>query len=150
MDINKSQVNIEHLNDLCTELKILSTDIIQTYLTNTLVGYNNAGPIIKQALFKLFRTKVYIVNEYQYIYIKYNIHKNDKFNIKFVMYLLGNIPNTTIGLAEKYLDLYCEKTDTAKILVQRWIPIVAAVELTRGNAEDEEFLKKWVDVVDYQ
>lgn len=52
-------------------------------------------------------------------------------------------------LAEKYLDLYCEKTDTAKILVQRWIPIVAAVELTRGNAEDEEFLKKWVDVVDY-
>ena len=104
MDINKSQVNIEHLNDLCTELKILSTDIIQTYLTNTLVGYSNAGPIIKQALFKLFGTKVYIVNEYQYIYIKYNIHKNDKFNIKFVMYLLGNIPNTTIGLAEKYLD----------------------------------------------
>lgn len=52
--------------------------------------------------------------------------------------------------ANKYLDLYCEKTDTQKILVQRWIPIVAAVELTRGNKEDEEFLKKWVDVVDYQ
>ncbi len=53
-------------------------------------------------------------------------------------------------IANKYLDLYCEKTDTQKILVQRWIPIVAAVELTRGNKEDEEFLKKWVDVVDYQ
>lgn len=104
MDINKSQVNIEHLKDLCTELTMLSTDIVQTYLTNTLVGYSNAGPIIKQALFKLFGTKVCIVNEYQYIHIKYNIHKNDKFNIKLVMYLLDNIPNNTIGLSEKYLD----------------------------------------------
>lgn len=102
--MDNKNINIEHLKDLCTELTMLSTDIVQTYLTNALVGYNNAGPIIKQALFKLFGTKVYILNEHQYIHIKYNIHKNDKFNIKLVMYLLGNIPNSTIGLIEKYLD----------------------------------------------
>ena len=31
-----------------------------------------------------------------------------------------------IETAEKYLDLFCKKTDTAKQYVQKWLPIVAA------------------------
>lgn len=53
-------------------------------------------------------------------------------------------------LAEKYLNLYCLKTDTAKQYVQKWIPIVAASRLTKAKKEEENFLRRWIDVVDYQ
>ena len=53
-------------------------------------------------------------------------------------------------IAEKYLNLYCLKTDTAKQYVQKWIPIVAASRLTKAKKEEEAFLRKWIDVVDYQ
>jgi hypothetical protein len=53
-------------------------------------------------------------------------------------------------LAEKYLDLYCKKSDTAKQYVQKWIPLVAAARLTKSKAEEKEFLLKWIDVVDYE
>ena len=52
--------------------------------------------------------------------------------------------------AEKYLDLFCKKTDTAKQYVQKWIPIVAASQLVKGNAEEKDFLMNWIDVVDYE
>lgn len=52
--------------------------------------------------------------------------------------------------AEKYLNLYCLKSDTAKQYVQKWIPIVAASRLTKAKVEEEEFLRKWIDVVDYE
>ena len=54
------------------------------------------------------------------------------------------------ALADKYLDLFCKKSDTAKQYVQQWLPIVAASQLGKGVPEEAEFLKKWVDVVDYQ
>ena len=34
-------------------------------------------------------------------------------------------------LAEKYLDMYCKKANADKQLIQRWIPIVAAIRLTK-------------------
>ncbi|MDE7379578.1 MAG: phosphotransferase [Clostridia bacterium] len=52
-------------------------------------------------------------------------------------------------LAEKYLKLYCAKSDTAKQYVQKWIPIVAASRLTKAKPEEDEFLRRWIDVVDY-
>lgn len=52
-------------------------------------------------------------------------------------------------LAEKYLEKYCQKTNTDKQEIQRWIPIVAAIRLTK-NTEQQELLQKWVDIVDYQ
>ncbi len=52
--------------------------------------------------------------------------------------------------AKKYLDLFCEKSDTAKQYVQKWMPIVAASQSVKGNAEEREFLLSWVDVVDYE
>ena len=64
-------------------------------------------------------------------------------------YLLFWLDGNITG-AEKYLNLFCTKTDTAKQYVQKWIPIVAASQLTKGNEKEREFLLNWVDVVDYQ
>ena len=51
--------------------------------------------------------------------------------------------------ADKYLDLFCRKTDTAKQYVQKWMPIVAASQSVKGNKQEREFLLSWVHVVDY-
>ena len=53
-------------------------------------------------------------------------------------------------LANKYLDLFCKKSDTAKQYVQKWMPIVAASQSVKGNPEEREFLLRWVNVVDYE
>ena len=53
-------------------------------------------------------------------------------------------------LADKYLDLFCKKTDTAKQYVQKWLPIVAASQSVKGNPEERDFLLRWADVVDYE
>lgn len=52
--------------------------------------------------------------------------------------------------AEKYLDKFCEKSDTAKQYVQKWLPIVAASQSVKRNPEEKELLMKWLDVVDYE
>ncbi len=52
--------------------------------------------------------------------------------------------------AKAYLDLFCRKSDTAKQYVQKWMPIVAASQLSKSNAAEHNFLKSWVSVVDYQ
>lgn len=52
--------------------------------------------------------------------------------------------------AEMYMNAFCQKTNTSKKYVQEWLPIVAAAHLTEGNAEETEFLMKWVDVVAYE
>lgn len=52
--------------------------------------------------------------------------------------------------AHKYLDLYCEKSDTTKQYVQKWLPIVAAAQMVKNNVQEREFLLSWVNVVDYE
>ncbi len=52
--------------------------------------------------------------------------------------------------AKKYLDLFCQKSNTAKQYVQKWMPIVAASQSVKGNDKEKEFLLSWVDVVDYE
>lgn len=52
--------------------------------------------------------------------------------------------------AEKYLDLFCKKSNTKKEYVQKWMPIVAASQSVKGNAKEREFLLSWADVVDYE
>ncbi|HIU35161.1 MAG TPA: phosphotransferase [Candidatus Fimenecus excrementigallinarum] len=54
------------------------------------------------------------------------------------------------ALAEKYLNLFCKKSDTAKQYVQKWLPIVAASQSVKRNPEEKELLMKWLDVVDYE
>lgn len=55
-----------------------------------------------------------------------------------------------IETADKYLNLFCQKSDTAKQYVQKWMPIVAASQSVKGNKKEREFLLSWVDVVDYE
>jgi len=58
--------------------------------------------------------------------------------------------NGDIKGAEMYLDLYCRKSDTARQYIQKWMPLVAAAHLAESRPEQQEFLKSWIDVVDYQ
>lgn len=62
-----------------------------------------------------------------------------------LFYLEGNIDG-----ANKYLDLFCKKSDTAKQYIQKWLPIVAASQSVKGKPEEREFLLNWVNVVDYE
>lgn len=59
--------------------------------------------------------------------------------------LKGNVEG-----AEKYLDLFCKKSNTAKKYVQSWMPIVAASQSIKSNPEEHDILLSWVDVVDYE
>lgn len=52
--------------------------------------------------------------------------------------------------AEKYLKLFCEKTDTAMQYVQKWMPIVAASQSVKSRPDERELLTKWVNVVEYE
>jgi thiamine kinase-like enzyme len=53
-------------------------------------------------------------------------------------------------IAEKYLNLFSLKTDIAKQLVQRWMPIVAASQSVKHKPEERDFLLSWVDVAEYE
>ena len=53
-------------------------------------------------------------------------------------------------LAEKYLNRFSEMSNINKMTIQKWIPIVAVNELTKGKKEEEEFLRQCIDVVEYQ
>ena len=64
-------------------------------------------------------------------------------------YLLFMLKGDTEG-ANKYLNLFCKKSDTAKQYVQKWMPIVAASQSVKGNEEEREFLLSWTNVVDYE
>lgn len=52
--------------------------------------------------------------------------------------------------ADKYLELFCKKSDTARQYVQKWLPIVAASQLVKNRQEEREFLMRWVNVAEYQ
>lgn len=54
--------------------------------------------------------------------------------------------------AEKYVDLFCKKSNTPKKYFQEWLPIVAAYRLAQhdGTPEEKALLHKWVDVSDFE
>lgn len=58
--------------------------------------------------------------------------------------LKGNIEG-----AEKYLNLFCTKSNTPKKYVQSWCPIVAASQSVKKNHKERDILLSWVNVVDY-
>lgn len=58
--------------------------------------------------------------------------------------------NGDIDAANRYLRLFCDRSDTAMQYVQKWMPIVAASQSVKGNAAEREFLQGWIDVVDYE
>ena len=64
-------------------------------------------------------------------------------------YLLFSLSGN-MEIAKKYMKLFCDKSETAMQYVQKWIPIVAASQLSKGNAEERDFLMNWIDVVEYE
>lgn len=64
-------------------------------------------------------------------------------------YLLFWLDGDIAG-AEQYLELFCEKSNTAKQYVQKWMPIVAASQSVKGKPAEREFLHSWINVVDYE
>ena len=64
-------------------------------------------------------------------------------------YLLFSMENK-VELANKYLELFASKSGISKTNIQRWIPIVATTQMSKGNENEKEFLSKWIDVVDYE
>jgi len=62
-----------------------------------------------------------------------------------LFWLSGNIT-----MAEKYLALFCQKSDTAKQYVEKWLSIVAASRLPKAKPEEREFLLHWANVAEYQ
>lgn len=64
-------------------------------------------------------------------------------------YLLFRLSGDIAG-AERYLELFCEKSHTERQYVEKWMPIVAASQSVKGNAKERDFLQTWVNVVDYE
>lgn len=64
-------------------------------------------------------------------------------------YLLFSLAGNN-ELAEKYLNLFCIKSDTAKQYIQKWLPIVAASQSVKGKPEEKELLTSWASVVEYE
>ncbi|MDR2340031.1 MAG: aminoglycoside phosphotransferase family protein [Deltaproteobacteria bacterium] len=58
--------------------------------------------------------------------------------------------NDQLGMADSYLDLYCQKSGVKKSYVQGWMPIVAAAQLSKGIPEEKDFLSGWINVFDYE
>lgn len=48
-----------------------------------------------------------------------------------------------ISGAEKYLDLFCEKSGTEREYVKTWMPLVAAAQSIKCNEKEREFLLSW-------
>ena len=64
----------------------------------------------------------------------------------YLLFYLNNDKET----AEKYLDLFSKKSDTAKQYIHKWLPIVAASQSVKGKKEERDFLLSWVNVVEYE
>jgi hypothetical protein len=55
------------------------------------------------------------------------------------------------GIALKIASRTFVKESTIdKRNIQRWIPIVAATQLTKENPDEEKFLRSWIDVIDFE
>jgi thiamine kinase-like enzyme len=64
-------------------------------------------------------------------------------------YLLFRLAGNAV-LADKYLALFCKKSDTAKQYVEKWLSIVAASQLMKAKPEEKELLLRWANVVEYE
>ena len=51
--------------------------------------------------------------------------------------------------ANDYINLFAEKSGIDIHLIQKWIPIVAAVRLKKGKENERKVLHKFIDVVDF-
>lgn len=64
----------------------------------------------------------------------------------YLLYLLADQKEN----GEYYINRFCEKTDTPRKYVEKWIRIVAASQSVKGNQKERAFLNRIVDVVEYE
>lgn len=64
-------------------------------------------------------------------------------------YLLFRL-NGEADEAEIYLKLFCEKSGTEPNYVRRWMPIVAAAQMVKGNERERDFLISQIDVTEQE
>lgn len=62
-------------------------------------------------------------------------------------YLLFRLAGET-EVAEKYMALFCEKSNTKETYVRKWLPIVAASQSVKGIERERDFLREWVNTYD--
>ena len=55
---------------------------------------------------------------------------------------------TDKNAAEKYYNDFCAKTNTDKSYVHKWLPIIAAANLTKKRPEEKDILEQWLNVAD--
>jgi len=63
----------------------------------------------------------------------------------YLVYLLNNQKEN----AEYYINRYCEKTNTQRVYIEKWLRIVAASQTVKGNVEEIPFLSRLVHVMDF-
>lgn len=130
--------------------KIASTDLIAT-MRYELQTRLDAMPRHEQLCHGDFNPSNIIINENGTAYILDWSHATlgeamaDVARTYLLFWMKGDITG-----AEKYLDMYCQKEDTDKHEVLRWIPLVAAARLAEGKKVEREFLLHWIDVVEYE
>ena len=54
------------------------------------------------------------------------------------------------AIADDYLQLYSRKADMPVQYIEKWMPIVAAAQLSKHVPEETELLTSWVSVAEYQ
>jgi tRNA A-37 threonylcarbamoyl transferase component Bud32 len=64
----------------------------------------------------------------------------------YLLYLLADQKEN----GEYYMNKFCEKTNTSRQYIEKWIRIVAASQSVKGNKEELVFLSNIVDVVDFE
>ena len=80
----------------------------------------------------------------------YHLNKEDIVKFGANVNPLGLSASVKKEIAEKYLDLFTKKSEIDKVNVQRWLPIIAAVKMEKAEDEELEFLKRCIDIVDYE
>lgn len=59
----------------------------------------------------------------------------------YLLFWLGG----DISGASRYLELFCEKSHTDKSYFEKWLPLVAASRYVKGNENEREFLRSWIE-----
>jgi thiamine kinase-like enzyme len=51
-------------------------------------------------------------------------------------------------IAKKYYNNFCSKTKTDVEYIKKWLPIIAAANLTKNRPEEKELLESWLNFSD--
>lgn len=169
MDENPKEVDkyIEQMVDLQIEVHTLRSAKIsklKDYLKRSIEGLDMIDDVKKFELLQRLESMPKHVKLCHGEFSPENIIINDKgvFIVDWLKAKQGNASadvaktylnfclNHHTELAEKYIKLYCAKTNTAIKYVQDWLPIVAAAQLKYKKPEERELLLTWIDIADYQ